>query len=380
MSQNKKLNWIIENSYLFGLIDVNELNCNQIEKIFMFDLDCTLIKTKSGKKFPIDSNDWELLFKQVQEKLNSLGSKYLIGIISNQKGLKTTDKINEWIDKINQISLFIRIDFVFASVKDNQYRKPMIGSYEFIKNSIRQINWDKLNAKHKIYYIGDAFGRSTDFSDTDIKFALNCKFKFKTPELFFLNLKKLQTGSVTYPIINYFEKSKQNIFFDNLTNIIGSHNKIVILMIGLPASGKSFLRKQLINKFPQFYYTNNDDLKSNTNLTNTNFVKKLSADYDFIIDDNTNLNLNDRTIKLSKFNEHYKLGIWFNYDVDLCFHLNWMRMYWFGFDLLPKVTFYTLNKKMNQEQIKNDNNFDNLIEINDVFKEFNLDDKIKYYF
>ena len=101
-------------------------------------------------------------------------------------------------------------------------------------------------------------------------------------------------------------------------------------------------------------------------------------DHDYVIDDNTNLNKIERDKKMSLFRSYYKIGIWFDYELDVCWHLNWIRMYWFGVKLLPKVTYYTLNKKFDSNNL--DNGFDKFIKINKVFKEMNLDDKVKYYF
>ena len=53
-------------------------------------------------------------------------------------------------------------------------------------------------------------------------------------------------------------------------------------------------------------------------------------------------------------------------------------MYWFGGKLLPKVTYYTLNKKFDSTNL--DKGFDKFIKIDKVFREFNLDNQIKYYF
>jgi len=53
-------------------------------------------------------------------------------------------------------------------------------------------------------------------------------------------------------------------------------------------------------------------------------------------------------------------------------------MYWFGSKLLPKVTYYTLRKKFSSDEI--DKGFNKFIKILKVFRELNLDNKIKYYF
>lgn len=374
--------WEIEKNFIFGY-NLKILNLqNYLKKIYMFDLDYTIIKTKSGKKFPIDKTDWEFLYPTVKTKFEELNMKnILVGIISNQKGLKTESQITDWIDKIKDISTYIHIDFVFASITDDRFRKPLTGSYEYIKEKFLNINWETIISQNKIYYIGDAFGRPNDFSDTDIKFALNCKLKFKIPEIFFnkvffnkdINSNK---GSIEYPTINYFTEREQTKLFELLDNEIKSQSKIFIMMIGFPASGKSFLRKELIKKYPQFSYSNNDDI--NEKVQSKSFVKNISTSYDCLIDDNTNLNKLEREIKLQKFNSHYKIGIWFDYDLEVCFHFNWMRMYWFGTKLLPKVTYYTLRKKFDTKEV--DKGFDKFITIDKVFIEMNMDEKIKYYF
>ncbi len=370
-------NWEIKSNYIFGYNSgLQKTNLKDIKCIYIFDLDYTLIKTKSGKKFPINKLDWELLYSNISEKISKL-SDSIIGIVSNQKGLKTQEQKDEWIDKIKQINKIIKIDFVFASVLDDRFRKPLPGSFEFMKEKFIGIDWDGLINKNKIYYIGDAFGRKTDFSDTDIKYALNNNFKFKTPEIFFnVNKSDGKSGSVDYPNIQYFTESEQKKLFDELDLIVRTHKKILIITIGLPASGKSFLRKELVKRYPQFTYSNNDDIHDK--VQSRMLIPKISTNYNFVIDDNTNLDKLTRISKLKEFESYYKVGIWFDYDLELCWHLNWMRMYWFGAKLLPKVTYYTLRKKFDSTNLEE--GFDKFIVINKVFREMNFDNKIKYYF
>jgi bifunctional polynucleotide phosphatase/kinase len=170
--------WQVENNFIFGKSNYIEKLEKSTKQIYLFDLDYTLIKTKSGKKFPIDKDDWVELYPDIPEKIKQLDN-CLIGIISNQKGLKTQTQIDDWIYKLESIAKIIKIDFVFGSICDDRYRKPLPGSIEFIKEQIINVDWECVLAKNKIYYIGDAFGRKDDFSDTDIKFATNCEFKFK---------------------------------------------------------------------------------------------------------------------------------------------------------------------------------------------------------
>lgn len=373
--------WEIESNYIFGFDDKKlKSNLKEINYVYMFDLDYTLIKTKSGKKFPTNKNDWELLYSVIQDKMKKISSSNsLIGIVSNQKGLKNKEQKEDWVFKIKQINKVILLDFVFASIADNRFRKPLPGSFEFIKEKFANIDWNNLIEKKKVYYIGDAFGRETDFSDTDIKFAINNDLRFKTPEIFFNIDEEKENGkigSITYPTIKYFTFQAQTKLFDELDKIIERNKKILILTIGLPASGKSFLRKELIKRFPQFYYSNNDDI--NDKVQSRMLIKNITINYDYIIDDNTNLDSMVRNAKLAKFNDYYKVGIWFDYELDVCMHLNWMRMYWFGGKLLPKVTYYTLRKKFDSNLVET--GFNKFIKIDKIFEEFNLDNKIKYYF
>ena len=371
--------WEIETNYIFGYDDkIFDRNLQQIKYVYLFDLDYTLIKTKSGKKFPINKNDWEILHPNIISEFAGLDTtKRLVGIVSNQKGLKTIEQKNDWIYKIKQINKIIHIDFVFVSLTDDKYRKPLMGSFQFIKDKINGIEWDKLVEKQKIYYIGDAMGRETDFSDTDIKYALNNDLKFKSPEIFFkFNKEAGRYGSITYPQIEYFTEKEQTVLFDELKLIINTYKKIIIMTIGLPACGKTFLRKEIIKRFPQFAYSNNDDIQKH--IQSKTLIKKISTDYDFIIDDNTNLDKSTRDIKLKQFDSYYKVGIWFNYDLELCQHLNWMRMYWFDEKLLPKVSYNTLKKKFDSNNISKE--FDKFIIVSKVFQEMNINDKITYYF
>ena len=88
---------------------VHELNAGGAQhstKIAAFDMDGTLITTKSGRVFPIDKNDWRLLYEnRTREKLEALYTQgYKIVIITNQAGIATGKlKLEDFQSKVQNI-------------------------------------------------------------------------------------------------------------------------------------------------------------------------------------------------------------------------------------------------------------------------------------
>ena len=68
---------------------LNAGNVRGSSKIAAYDMDGTIITTKSGRVFPVDSKDWRLLYEnRTVKKLQSLYSEgYKIVTITNQAGL-----------------------------------------------------------------------------------------------------------------------------------------------------------------------------------------------------------------------------------------------------------------------------------------------------
>lgn len=165
-------------------------------KCIMFDLDSTLIKTKSGNTFTKCIGDWQWYSPTVLEKLyQEVLKNHKIVIVTNQKAyFGTTGKIIDYnirnvMDKMKKyfetsggvmggdyIPSYC-ID-VFILVGNCEYRKPNPGVYQkYINNGVYP--------SYAVLYVGDAAGREGDFSDSDKEFALQCKIPFFTPEEFF---------------------------------------------------------------------------------------------------------------------------------------------------------------------------------------------------
>ena len=78
----------------------------EILQIASFDMDGTLITTKSGRVFPLDYNDWKILLSEVPGKLKSLHEDgYKIVVITNQAGVaKGKTKVEDFQTKVERIA------------------------------------------------------------------------------------------------------------------------------------------------------------------------------------------------------------------------------------------------------------------------------------
>jgi bifunctional polynucleotide phosphatase/kinase len=234
------MKWNNTQEYLYG--ETNKFKFKN--KIASFDLDNTLIVTKSGKTFPIDENDWKFRFNNIKTKLHELKDSCII-IISNQAGISTKKEDPErWMKKIENISKELKIEMcVFCSTGHNIYRKPYPSF--FTKIFVHDIDFENS------FFCGDSAGRQYDYRDTDYKFALNCKLPFKTPELFFEN-KTCVIPKIIYPNTKEI-KNKKIKFVPN--------QKEMIIMVGYPASGKSYISKYIHENF-NYEIINQDELKT----------------------------------------------------------------------------------------------------------------------
>ena len=102
-----------EEAYSGKLLIMNYGNCKPRPKIASFDMDGTLIATKSGKVFAVDKNDWRLLYDQTTVKqIRKLYEEdnYKIVIMTNQAGVGTGKvKIHDFKDKVENIAKALKV-------------------------------------------------------------------------------------------------------------------------------------------------------------------------------------------------------------------------------------------------------------------------------
>ena len=357
-------------------IDFFNLNPSNI-KIAAFDLDSTLITTKSKKVMPESKDDWTWFtnFNNMKRTLKSLVKKgFIIVVFSNQKNLEKRISIEDFQSKINNINseLNLNISWMFA-LDDDLYRKPMLGMFKYYTDIIKSY-YDVFDTASTInlsesFYCGDAAGRvynskSKDHSYIDMYFAKNAGIRFITPEQLFMsdnanyqivhpyqniNLKKIFDPDHNNLLPNTNSDSASNTVSDTVSDTVSSTNsdtkpsdvfkqittyidqtissnkKICIIMVGCPGSGKSTIRTKISElrhiKDKIFVFSPDDktsikEYKANINKSN-------------IIFDSTNASFKNR----SKYYEELKptvynfLIIHFNIDKLLCKHLNHCRFH-----------------------------------------------------
>ena len=168
-----------------GLLIYETKKLSRSKLVAAFDLDGTIIKTKSGQQYPVDENDWTFTFPDVEERMKENKNIGINNVImSNQAGigLGYQDKI-QWMNKIENIISQLGVPMrVLAATEENRYRKPDIGMWDYYKCTLNQFEDTDMNTA---VYVGDAAGRAGDHNNSDKKFAENIGIGFYTPEQYF---------------------------------------------------------------------------------------------------------------------------------------------------------------------------------------------------
>lgn len=364
-------NWVIQKDHIVYRYNGDYINLTVNTPIAGFDMDCTIITSKSGKKFPINQDDWMFYNNSVIDKLQRYSSEYQLVIITNQKILsKKPKQIDGWKKKIKSICKQIdRPILLLASLKDDVYRKPFTGL------------WDKyiICDKERSFYCGDAGGLGArvinkdkinkDFSDSDIKFAYNVGVRFIHRDEFIYNV-----------------SHKNNISYDvNLSNIKKgryvfkpfSSKQELIIMVGYPGSGKSYYVENYILQH-NYKYISRDVLKTKSKVIKV--LKESIIAGQSVVLDNTNPSKDIRKeyIQIAKDNNVKCRCIVFNTSFNHSYHNNMYRMVKTG-KKVPIIAYRIYKKKYEDPKLN-----EGFYKIDKI--DFKLDpsfnDKIyyKYYF
>ncbi|XP_067408280.1 bifunctional polynucleotide phosphatase/kinase [Emydura macquarii macquarii] len=236
-------------------------------KVAGFDLDGTIITTKSGKVFPTSPDDWRILYPEVPRKLKQLQSEgYKIVVFTNQLGI-SRGRLRPEVFKAKAEAVVERLGVpvqVFVATGTGIYRKPLLGTWEHL---CEKANGAVALAVQSSLYVGDAAGRppnwapghkKKDFSCSDRLFALNVGLPFYTPEEFFLGW---APAPYQLPAFDPRKLDPQGRLYDPPDAPLVSPTPELVVAVGFPAAGKStFLKRQLVEA--GYVYANRDTLGS----------------------------------------------------------------------------------------------------------------------
>ncbi|KAM3923496.1 bifunctional polynucleotide phosphatase/kinase [Leptodactylus fuscus] len=247
------------------LLVFNKKGVQSSSKIAGFDIDGTIITTKSGKVFPTSADDWKILYPEIPKKLKALLAEgYKVVFFTNQMGI-SRGKLRPEVFKakveaiLDQLGIPVQI---FVATGVGIYRKPVTGMWDYL---CEKANDGIKVKKEDCIYVGDAAGRPAnwapdrkkkDFSSSDRLFALNIGIKFYTPEEYFLGWKK---AAFQQPTFDPKALDPSAALHDPPSSSLVSSSLEVVVTVGFPAAGKStFIKEHLVPK--GYAYANRDTL------------------------------------------------------------------------------------------------------------------------
>jgi DNA 3'-phosphatase len=269
-------------------------------KVIFADLDHTLITPKRKYVFPKTLDDWkwknETIVPKLKEMYTDMG--YEIVIVSNQKKM-TGEEVKA---KAKMIYDNLQIPFVFIAGHSNlYYRKPQLGLWEVLNEYIFK---GANNIDSASIFIGD--------SVADLYFARNTNIKFIHTDLFFLGTPNKEFEKIEnkeHPLTNWMSKTVQNI------PLLKTSIKNIVIMVGSPASGKSFYSRELEKKG---YLRINKDTMKIDKVIQKEFNAGLKEGRNIVID-NTNSTKESRAkwINAAKKASYTVTIVWMNFPLPV---------------------------------------------------------------
>ncbi len=318
-----QLDWSKRNTLLVGksktLGDLS--NCKV--SVAAFDLDGTLIKPKTGKRYPSDQYDWQFCSPSVAAKVRSAHERgYTVVILSNQGGISlkrgNAKRMEQWKEKLSNVINAIGIPImIYAATEIDRFRKPRAGMWTEVLNDLGAQSIDIAES----FFVGDAAGRAGDHACSDRKLAANLGLKFMTPQEYFLNQDPLPYSWGPFDPSLHLGKSAN---FEQVFEKI--NEKDILLCVGSPCSGKSTFCRRIAEPL-RYVRINQDTLKSRERCLQV--ADKHLHKGDSVIVDNTNPDKAVRREWISLARQH-KVQIrclHFNASSELARHNNAVRAF-----------------------------------------------------
>lgn len=251
-----------------------------IKRIALFDVDGTLIVSKSGRRWAANKDDWIFLGSNVPATLDSyLKEGWYVALVSNQsdwtKSEEPKEKIQSILDALyaaNGWKPHCLVATALAKTKNDGYRKPARGLYDVLLHSLN-VSADQVE---ELIMVGDACGNDDPcpayrWADSDKQFASNIGAKFLRP-------------------CEVFEACPE---------IVPSSKREIAILVGNPGSGKSTTARSLSS----YVHVEQDTLKNKSETLKT--VKGLlKSDTRSILVDATHGSSDNRSPYIALAKEH----------------------------------------------------------------------------
>ena len=310
-------------------------------KVAAFDLDSTLIVTKSGLQFSKGPEDWQWWHSSVPGKLKQLSEDgFVVVIISNQsrvvlkpepKKLGDMKSLSNFKGKITAILNVLELPIsVYAATQKDLYRKPRTGMWEQLLQDYGLNDPSDVDLG-QCFFVGDAAGREgdkaakvrKDHSCSDRDWAANIGMPFHTPEEYFL-------GEAAKPFVRPFEPAPYlEMQLDTQTDlspiVFTKKNDVdVVLFCGSPGAGKSTFYWQHLQPLG-YERVNQDILKTRDKCMRV--ATQLLEDKKPVAVDNTNADIETRAawIQLAKRLKVPIRLVHFTAPAKLCEHNDTVR-------------------------------------------------------
>ena len=176
-------------------------------KLFLIDIDGTLVTSKSGRRWAADADDWIFLgdVPATLERLKTEG--WIVALVSNQSDWKTSPapaakiaSILAALETANGWKPWCLVATATRKEKDTVYRKPGKGLYDVLLTHLG------VTAVAKVHMCGDAVGATDPFlpyrwADSDAAFAAAIGATFVRPLDLFPSSQSIPPSPATQELV-----------------------------------------------------------------------------------------------------------------------------------------------------------------------------------